>query len=297
MIPPAMSVVSAWRITLGALLMGIFSLSWGEELSVPDEAPGRVSSKTTDTHALEETIDPSATSGYRSAPTTEPKSMSAQSSQGNTPGRTKQPGVAIRTQPVRITHHHNAGAQFERIQAALMQGNIATAMDLYEDILKGAPRNTDAILGLALIQLRKGNTAIADTLVSKALATSPRDPLALALLSPLRTGGNPAQEESRLLQALIDQSDASPLHFALGNLYAKQNRWSEAEQAYFKATMGDRDHPDYLFNLAVSLEHIHQPQAAKQYYQDALVAADLRPAAFSRTVASTRADSLDRSLP
>lgn len=211
--------------------------------------------------------------------------------------RTKRPAVATKSPPIHVKGHQNAGSQFDRIQTALLQENTVSAIDIYESILKSDPRNTDALLGLALIHLRKAAYSTAETLIFKALSISPRDGLALALLSPLRATENTAQEESRLRQALADQPDAAPLHFALANLYARQNRWREAQQAYFKATVGDRDHPDYLFNLAVSLEHISQPQAAAQYYQSALAASDFRPAAFSRTLATQRASAMERNQP
>ena len=81
--------------------------------------------------------------------------------------------------------------------------------------------------------------------------------------------------ESRLKTALASQPDSSALHFALGNLYARQLRWSEAQQAYFLAYSGEPDNADFIFNLAVSLDHLHQNKLAAQYYRMALSAAAL----------------------
>jgi len=39
------------------------------------------------------------------------------------------------------------------------------------------------------------------------------------------------------------QPDASFLNFTLGNQYAAQGRWAEAQQAYFRAYSGDPEHP------------------------------------------------------
>jgi tetratricopeptide (TPR) repeat protein len=49
---------------------------------------------------------------------------------------------------------------------------------------------------------------------------------------------------------LAAQPDSPTLNFALGNLYAQQGRWNDAQQAYFRAFAGDGDNPDYQFNLA-----------------------------------------------
>ncbi|HEX5392503.1 MAG TPA: tetratricopeptide repeat protein [Rhodocyclaceae bacterium] len=285
----AIATVVTRRLALCALLMAIFSIGRGGELDTADEATDSASSKSIENAALEDAAAPPDVPKPRT-PTHKP--------QARTSGlKAKQPEVSIKAAPIHVTNHHNAGSQFERIHEALRQGNTTTAIEAYESILKDDPRNTDALLGLALLHLRKGNNSTAEMLISKALSISPRNGLALALMSPLHAEGNTPQEESRLQQALAEQPDAAPLHFAIGNLYARQGRWREAQQAYFNATIDDRDHPDYLFNLAVSLERINQPQAAKRYYQAALAAAELRPAAFSRTQATNRIDNMDRSLP
>jgi uncharacterized protein HemY len=96
------------------------------------------------------------------------------------------------------------------------------------------------------------------------------------------TGGDPQASESRLKLLLAAQPESAPLNFALGNLYARQGRWPEAQPVYFNAVAADGDNPDYLFNLAVSLDHLRQPKLAAQHYRLALDAAQRRPAAFDR---------------
>jgi len=66
----------------------------------------------------------------------------------------------------------------------------------------------------------------------------------------------------------------------LGNVYAAQGRWNEAQSAYFDAQRQEPDSPDYAFNLAVSLEHINQPRAALDYYQRALKLMQTKGASF-----------------
>jgi uncharacterized protein HemY len=94
--------------------------------------------------------------------------------------------------------------------------------------------------------------------------------------------------ESRLKTLLSNQPESPALHFSLGNLYAGQSRWSEAQQAYFRAHAGEPENADYLFNLAVSLDHMHQKKLAAQYYQSALTAAETRSAAFDRNQVKSR---------
>jgi uncharacterized protein HemY len=101
-------------------------------------------------------------------------------------------------------------------------------------------------------------------------------------------GADPETTESRLKTMLAAQPESAPLNFTLGNLYARQARWSEAQQVYFNAVAAEADHPDYLFNLAVSLDHLRQSRPAAQHYQLALEAANKRPAAFDRAQVKKR---------
>ena len=53
-------------------------------------------------------------------------------------------------------------------------------------------------------------------------------------------------------------------HFVL-NVFQRGVDNAEAQQAFFAAVAGEPDQPDYLFNLAVSLERLRQPGAAPHY--------------------------------
>ena len=69
----------------------------------------------------------------------------------------------------------------------------------------------------------------------------------------LRGGADPVQDESRIKLLLRQEPDAAHLYFALATLYVAQDRWAEAQQAYFDAFRRDAANPDYAFNLAISL--------------------------------------------
>jgi TolA-binding protein len=92
----------------------------------------------------------------------------------------------------------------------------------------------------------------------------------------------------------------APLAFALGNFYASQSRWTDAQQNYFNAlslakaasATGALVSPDYAFNLAVSLDRLNQPKPASTYYQEALTLASQYPANFDLDVARSRIDKL-----
>ncbi len=171
---------------------------------------------------------------------------------------------------------------------ALQNGDLAAAQAAYERSLKNDPKNADALHGLAAVHLRQGKPDLAQNDYLLALEADPKDALAQASLISMSGQIDPVQSESRLKLLLATQADSPFLHFYLGNLYARQNRWGEAQQDYFKAMAGEPDNPDYLFNLAVSLDQLHQTKLAVQYYSQALSAADKRSAGFDKQQVSDR---------
>lgn len=176
----------------------------------------------------------------------------------------------------------------ERGYAAFQAGDLEAARQQYFAAQRNDPLNRDAQLGLAAIDVRTQNYTSAELRYQRILEADPRDPHALAALAGLRGGLDPIQAESRLKSLLETQPEASMLHFALGNQFASQARWGEAQTAYFKAFATDAENPDFAFNLAVSLDQLRQPKLAREYYQRAIDLAQKRPPAFDRERAGAR---------
>ena len=174
---------------------------------------------------------------------------------------------------------------------AYQAGNLAAARSAYERLLASEPWNKDALHGIAAIALREGRIADAEAAYRRVLTADPRDALAQSGLAGLRARSeteDPALTENRLKSLLAGQPDSPAIHFALGNLHARQGRWAEAQEAYFAASTGDAGNPDILFNLAISLDQLRQPRLAADFYRQALAAAERRPAGFDRAVAADR---------
>jgi tetratricopeptide (TPR) repeat protein len=170
----------------------------------------------------------------------------------------------------------------------LQTGNLTGARAAYVRALHTDPRNADALHGIAAISLREGKAGDAEVAYQRILEANPADPAAQAGLVGLNAQTDPVSGENRMKSLLAAQGDLPVVNFALGNLYSRQQRWNEAQQAYFKAVTGDAGNPDYLFNLAVSLDQLHQPKLAAQYYDQALTATKARAAAFDRALATQR---------
>lgn len=183
--------------------------------------------------------------------------------------------------------------------AALIRGDYVLAKNLYSQVVQTIPLNLDAHLGLAASSARGGDNALAARHYRRALELDPRNSVAIAGLlavSESSSGARPEALEAQLKALISKDANAAPLQFALGNLYAQERRWTEAQQAFFEAYRLDAANADYVFNLAVSLDQINQPRLALDYYQKSLVQAIKTGAQFDRRVAQRRAAEL-QNLP
>ncbi|HET9404913.1 MAG TPA: tetratricopeptide repeat protein, partial [Burkholderiales bacterium] len=152
--------------------------------------------------------------------------------------------------------------------AAYLAGDLAAARADYQQALREEPANRDALLGLAALDVRAGRHEAAETAYLRLLQADPRDAHAHAALIALRAGRvDPVAAESRVKLMLTENPGAHVLNFTLGNQFAQQGRWAEAQQEYFRAYAAEPDNPDFAYNLAVSLDHLRQPSLALQYYQ------------------------------
>lgn len=179
--------------------------------------------------------------------------------------------------------------------AAYQAGDLVKARAEYQQALRDEPSNRDALLGLAAVEMRAHRFDAADGYYQRVLQADPRNPHAQAGMVALRGQQlDPVQVESRVKSLLASDRNSSVLQFTLGNQYAQQGRWPEAQQAYFKAFAADSDNPDFAFNLAVSLDQLHQSKLALEYYRRALTLAEKRSAGFEIENARTRVQQLSR---
>jgi tetratricopeptide (TPR) repeat protein len=220
-------------------------------------------------------VQPVASIGIQSAALVEPTSL-----------------ISFRKQEAVVTVDPNV----DRAYAAYQQGSLDQAEVLYRQTLAADPMQRDALLGLANITARNGNSTEALDLYSRLLARNPSDPIARAGLMELLPAGSPSEQEAELRRLLNDHPDIAALSYAYGNFLASNQRWSEAQQAYFRAlqlaksdaALNGLVNPDYAFNLAVSLEHLNQSEPAQNYYREALGYSANHPAGFDLTAVRSR---------
>jgi tetratricopeptide (TPR) repeat protein len=207
-----------------------------------------------------------APAGAAAPPAAKPAAAAAAS-----PARAEMPRDLIKVSPG--TAEAQIDPRLNEAYAALQAGRIDSARQLYGEIVRGDPRNLQALLGLAAVQVQDGLADEAGRNYLRVLELDPRNTFAQAGLVALAGRADPLAAETRLKQ-LIAREPLPSLHFTLGNLYADQSRWAEAQQSYFQAHVLESANPDYAYNLAVSLEHLGQPKLAAGFYRRA---AELAP--------------------
>jgi uncharacterized protein HemY len=123
---------------------------------------------------------------------------------------------------------------------------------------------------MAAIAQRQGRDTDAAGWYQKVLEIEPKNTIAQSAVAGAQANADAVGTESRIKNLLAQQPEAANLHAALGNLYAEQNQWASAQDAYFNASRFAPNSADYAFNLAISLDQLGKPGLALAQYQRAL---------------------------
>lgn len=191
----------------------------------------------------------------------------------------------------RSTQPNQVSVDLQTAYHDFQTGRLTQAEDGYQQVLDRDADNRDAHMGLAAIAVRNNQLDTARQHYAAILKRNSKDLNAQAAMSDLGQD-RPADSESQLKLMLTEQPQSAQLNFALANLYAQQQRWPYAQQAYFDAQRLAPEHPDYAFNLAVSLEHLAQTKLALEYYRRAVMLAGQHNAQFDLSIAQQRINAL-----
>jgi tetratricopeptide (TPR) repeat protein len=178
---------------------------------------------------------------------------------------------------------------------SLSEGNLEQAEQSYLAVLASQPHEKDALLGLAVIAQRRMQAERATALFRQVLREDLGNTTAAAGLVSLSALADPVAAESQLRELLSIKPDAAELHYALGGVLARQQRWSEAQPAFFRAYSLAPEKALYAYNLAVSLDHLRQTAAARPYYEKAIQLAQAGDTTINRDLVERRIKELDSS--
>jgi len=206
---------------------------------------------------------------------------------------------------INITRTDNVGLvnpQLLQAYASYRDNDFIGARARYQQVLREKPNNKDAMLGLAAVALQLGDVASAREIYIRLLELDPRDVHARVGLLESMPASDPVMLESELRSLFAAHPEVAHLAFALGNHYAEQRRWSDAQQSYYDALLAAKAgnsgpvSPDYAFNLAVSLERLNQLRPAYTFYREALEQSAVVTPGFDVRVLRERLDALERIL-
>ena len=158
----------------------------------------------------------------------------------------------------------------ERAYAAFAEGDFDAAESGYRSALEIAPRHPNALEGLGALLLKTDRRDEALAIFEELLSVDPFNTVASAALLGAGSREDKTATESAI-KHLVQRFPGSPqLHFALGAHYASVSRWPEARLQFDSARQLDPGNAEYLYNLAVALEHLGQTASAAKHYELAL---------------------------
>ncbi len=150
-------------------------------------------------------------------------------------------------------------------------GHYTKAKKLYRRVLSKKPDYKNALLGMAAISIKENKIAQAKKYYVQVLQRSPNDTTAVLALNQLRQSIVPLKAEQLLKNKLQKNPENPELQASIGNLYASQARWKQAQSHYFNAYSLDTGNASYCYNLAISLDNLAKTEQAISYYKKALL--------------------------
>jgi Flp pilus assembly protein TadD len=160
-------------------------------------------------------------------------------------------------------------AFFRQGQQLHMAGRLAEAEQIYRQVIAAMPRHAGALHALGALALQAGRPAIAETLLSQAIALKPAAGFQLtrgnALLALHRPGE--AADIARLL--LRAHPDNAAAHQLLGHALADGGQPEEAIAAYQRALRLQPELPDIRNNLGMALRQANRLAEAEQELRQA----------------------------
>ncbi len=179
---------------------------------------------------------------------------------GSTPGSADFTSSDKLNNPVKV---HLAYAYWNE-----QDGNLLEARGAYDKVLEKSPKNIDALLGLARLDMQINRPADAETRLLKAQKLSPKNPQVAAALGQYHAARQDWPRAIEHLQAARTLSPYEPNYpFQLGVVQAKSGDVTTALGSFTEAVGPAEAH----YNLAVILNEQNRASDAEYHLQQALV--------------------------
>lgn len=165
--------------------------------------------------------------------------------------------VRVRTVPVASWRR-----RLDEAYRLLRMGEAHRARELYFTLRRDHPDEPEVLLGLASAELALNRVGEARALYRRILSQDPDNAFARAGLA--LTSGR--------ADRVPDHVDDPAVLAALATAEAHRGDWRRAQALFFRAHASDPKNPDYLYGLAVSLDHLGKQALALDYYRQVLEA-------------------------
>lgn len=177
-------------------------------------------------------------------------------------------------------------------------GQVAQAEQLYRQVLEKQPQQRDALLGmLAVSQSNGSDQSIVLGYALQLRRLYPKDQEVLfATGRILEDAPNDQVSETELKLAQRSSENVAEASYRLGLFYVEQQRWAEAQSAFFEAVRKKPYQVDYRLNLAISYDQLGKHRLALEHYQVALSQANSGLTKSDQTMINERVSYLQTRL-
>ena len=151
-------------------------------------------------------------------------------------------------------------------------GQVAQAEQLYRQVLEKQPQQRDALLGMLVVsQINGSDQSIVLGYALQLRRLYPKDQeVRFATGRILGDAPNDQVSETELKLAQRSSENVAEASYRLGLFYVEQQRWAEAQSAFFEAVRKKPYQVDYRLNLAISYDQLGKHRLALEHYQVAL---------------------------
>ena len=141
--------------------------------------------------------------------------------------------------------------ELQKAYEAFSLGETYLAIEIYKDILREEPGNTDALFGIAAAFHRTGELDLARPFYQKLLRVDPKHPEGLNNLLVMVAEESPIEALKRLNELQKQNTEFAPIQAQLGMLYQRMGEPEKARYHLLRAVKLSPEHIDYKYNLAV----------------------------------------------
>lgn len=182
----------------------------------------------------------------------------------------------------------NTNTPYHHALNAFVAGEYADALEKYQAIVAGNPKDRLGLLGIAMTYEKMGQAGDADAAYGRYIAAQPDDPAVLAIRIKDAKARPPAETRARL-EALANAGVSEPELFSALSEVLSTAGDNQAALAYAeKAAKGAPSVVLYQLNAAILADRLKQPAVAVGYYENFLASAERQPAFIEVSIAGIR---------